>query len=192
MTSGGELIYQLTPQAMFALQSEQEARARVEALAAQLSARPEVEYAQPNWILHPSLTPNDPLFALQWHYRNNGSGSDQSPGGVNLVNAWDTERGDPAVVVASWTPASARGGRHRRLAQPRARLRHDHRSVHGQRRQRARCRCDRSRRCRGRRRMRRNDRRPIRAAAGTAATSPGRSAWSTPTTAPGSPARTGS
>ena len=28
MTSGGELIYQLTPQAMFALQSEQEARAR--------------------------------------------------------------------------------------------------------------------------------------------------------------------
>ena len=100
MTSGGELIYQLTPQAMFALQSEQEARARVEALAAQLSARPEVEYAQPNWILHPSLTPNDPLFALQWHYRNNGSGSDQSPGGVNLVNAWDTERGDPAVVVA--------------------------------------------------------------------------------------------
>ena len=26
---------------------------RVEALAAQLSARPEVEYAQPNWILHP-------------------------------------------------------------------------------------------------------------------------------------------
>ena len=105
MTSGGELIYQLTPQAMFALQSEQEARARVEALAAQLSARPEVEYAQPNWILHPSLTPNDPLFALQWHYRNNGSGGDQSPGGVNLVNAWDTERGDPPSWWRCWTPA---------------------------------------------------------------------------------------
>lgn len=100
MTSGGELIYQLTPQAMFALQSEEEAVARVEALAARLSARPDVEYAQPNWILYPSLTPNDPLFPLQWHYRNNGSGSDQSPGGVNLVNAWDTERGEASVGVA--------------------------------------------------------------------------------------------
>lgn len=100
VTSGGELIYQLTPQAMFALQSEEAAVARVEEVAAQLSARPEVEYAQPNWILHPSLTPNDPLFPLQWHYRNNGSGSDQSPGGINLVNAWDTERGQAAVVVA--------------------------------------------------------------------------------------------
>lgn len=100
VTSGGELIYQLTPQAMFALQSEEAAMARAEELAEQLSARPEVEYAQPNWILYPSLTPNDPLFPLQWHYRNNGSGSDQSPGGINLVNAWDTERGDAAIVVA--------------------------------------------------------------------------------------------
>jgi serine protease len=99
-TSGGELIYQLTPQAMFALQSQEEAVARVEALAARLSARPDVEYAQPNWILYPSLTPNDPLFPLQWHYRNHGTGSDQSPGGINLVGAWDTERGDAAVIVA--------------------------------------------------------------------------------------------
>jgi serine protease len=100
MTSGGEMIYQLTPQAMFALQSAEDAMARVEELAAQLSARPEVEYAQPNWILHPSLTPNDSLFPLQWHYRNNGSGSDESPGGINLVDAWDTERGQAAVAVA--------------------------------------------------------------------------------------------
>ena len=74
--------------------------ARVEELAAQLSARPEVEYAQPNWILRPSLTPNDPLYPLQWHYRNNGSGSDQSPGGINLPNAWDSIVGDASVVVA--------------------------------------------------------------------------------------------
>jgi serine protease len=61
VTSGGELIFQLTPQAMFALRSEEAAMARMADLAAQLSARPEVEYAQPNWILRPSLTPNDPL-----------------------------------------------------------------------------------------------------------------------------------
>jgi serine protease len=100
VTSGGELVFQLTPQAMFALQSEAAAMARVQDLAAQLSARPEVEYAQPNWILRPSLTPNDPLYPLQWHYRNNGSGSDQSPGGINLPNAWDSGQGDAAVVVA--------------------------------------------------------------------------------------------
>jgi serine protease len=100
VTSGGELVFQLTPQAMFALRSEEAAMARMGDLAAQLSARPEVEYAQPNWILRPSLTPNDPLYPLQWHYRNNGSGSEQSPGGINLPNAWDTVVGDAAVVVA--------------------------------------------------------------------------------------------
>jgi serine protease len=100
VTSGGELVFQLTPQAMLGLQSEAAVMARAEDLAAQLSARPEVEYAQPNWILRPSLTPNDPLFPLQWHYRNNGSGSDQSPGGINLPNAWDSGQGDAAVVVA--------------------------------------------------------------------------------------------
>lgn len=100
VTSGGELVYQLTPQAMFALESEEAAMARTQEIAAQLSARPDVEYAQPNWILRPSLTPNDPLFPLQWHYHNNGSGSGESPGGINLVDAWDTQRGDAAVVVA--------------------------------------------------------------------------------------------
>lgn len=100
VTSGGELIYQLTPQAMFALESEEAAMARAQEIAQQLSARPDVEYAQPNWILRPSLTPNDPLFPLQWHYHNNGGGSGESPGGINLVDAWDSGSGDAAVVVA--------------------------------------------------------------------------------------------
>ena len=100
VTSGGELVYQMTPEAMFELRSEEAAMARMADLAAQLSARPEVEYAQPNWILRPSLTPNDTLYPLQWHYRNNGSGSDQSPGGINLPNAWDSLVGDASVVVA--------------------------------------------------------------------------------------------
>ena len=30
----------------------------------------------------------------------NGTGPDQSPGGINLPKAWDTTRGDPSVVVA--------------------------------------------------------------------------------------------
>ena len=155
VTSGGELVYQLTPEAMFALRSEEAAMARMADLAAQLSARPEVEYAQPNWILRPSLTPNDPLYPLQWHYRNNGSGSDQSPGGINLPNAWDTPRGRCfGRGGGAGYRHPARAGRHRGLAQPRSRLRHDHRCLHRQRRRWARQRSDRSGRCRGRRRMR--------------------------------------
>ena len=100
-TSGGELIYKFSPNTMFALRSAQEAQQRVLAVAKELNARPDVEYAQPNWILHPmDTTPNDPGYPLQWHYRNNGSGSDESPGGINLPKAWDNSTGSASVAVA--------------------------------------------------------------------------------------------
>jgi serine protease len=66
----------------------------------QLSARPDVEYAQPAWILRRVATPGDPRYGEQWHYFNNGSGAGESPGGINLPKAWDTGTGNPAVVVA--------------------------------------------------------------------------------------------
>ncbi|MEM8616191.1 MAG: S8 family peptidase [Pseudomonadota bacterium] len=34
------------------------------------------------------ITPNDPLFGMQWHYRNQGEGEDQSPGGAGFVDFW--------------------------------------------------------------------------------------------------------
>ena len=99
--SGGELIYQFSPAMMFSLRSAQEARERVLAIARDLSARPDVEYAQPNWILrHLDTTPNDPGYPFQWHYWNNGSGPDESPGGINLPRAWDNGTGTNAVAVA--------------------------------------------------------------------------------------------
>ena len=100
-TSGGELIYQFTTARMFALQSEEEAQQAVEAIVSELNARDDVEYAQPNWIMYPlDTTPNDPGYALQWHYFNNGNGANESPGGINLPRAWDVTTGSSAVTVA--------------------------------------------------------------------------------------------
>ena len=73
---------------------------RVARTVAQLNARDDIEYAQPNWIVYPSATPADPGYASQWHYWLNGTGAGQSPGGINLPKAWDTTQGNPSVVVA--------------------------------------------------------------------------------------------
>jgi len=54
-------------------------------------ARPEVEYAEPNYILRTDGIPNDPLYTdrQQWYYD-----LIQAPAG------WDIETGEPSVVVA--------------------------------------------------------------------------------------------
>jgi len=56
---------------------------------AELQADPNVHYAQPNYWLRPLLTPNDPGYALQWHYP-----------AINLPQAWDITTGSSNVVVA--------------------------------------------------------------------------------------------
>ncbi|MEM7638331.1 MAG: S8 family peptidase [Pseudomonadota bacterium] len=75
----------------------------------------EFEYVEKDWfyehqmIRRPSLddqpitiTPNDPLFDLQWHYKSQGTESGQSAGGAGFVDFW-TDRdnqGSSEVVVA--------------------------------------------------------------------------------------------
>lgn len=99
-TSGGEVIYKILPSISTTLAPAQ-ARARTLAVARELSARPDVEYAQPNYILRiADTTPNDPRFPEQWHYFNNGTGTGASPGGISLPRAWDTNTGSTSVVVA--------------------------------------------------------------------------------------------
>ncbi|MEN0002126.1 MAG: S8 family peptidase [Pseudomonadota bacterium] len=48
------------------------------------------------------ITPNDPLFDLQWHLRSQGSDAGESEGGAGFVDFWTTEgtQGSPDVVVA--------------------------------------------------------------------------------------------
>lgn len=54
-----------------------------------LNARPDVLYAQPNYISKALNVPNDALYAAQWHYP-----------ALNLPQAWDLTTGSSDTVVA--------------------------------------------------------------------------------------------
>ena len=75
----------------------------------------EFEYVEKDWmyehqmIRRPNLTnqpvtitPNDPLFGLQWHYKSQGTEAGQSPGGAGFVDFWTDQenQGSSEVVVA--------------------------------------------------------------------------------------------
>ena len=57
------------------------------------SKNPNVEFAQPNSICQAVWTPDDPLYALQWHLDN------AEYGGINMENAWDISTGEGIVVA---------------------------------------------------------------------------------------------
>ena len=98
-TSGGEVIYKVADEPAIA-RSIQDVQAQTINSAERIAALDEVEYAQPNYIVRIARTPDDPLYALQWHYFDNGSGAGESPGGVDLPATWDVNLGDAAIVVA--------------------------------------------------------------------------------------------
>lgn len=81
--SGGELLLQVPAQAA------QAGSDPVPALVSSLQARPEVEYAQPNYLYYPQRVPNDTHYYLQWHYPR-----------INLPTAWDLTTGSSSVRVA--------------------------------------------------------------------------------------------
>ncbi|CAH0254090.1 Extracellular basic protease [Massilia sp. Bi118] len=70
-------------------------------LAAELMARdPDVEYAEPDRIMVPLFTPNDPMYTQQWHYYD-------AKGGLNLPAAWDKSTGagiNVAVIDTGYRP----------------------------------------------------------------------------------------
>jgi serine protease len=68
-----------------------ETRARHDTLRAMKAVKrmPGVLRVEPNFAVRASLTPNDTLFADQWHYRL-----------INLPQAWDTAQGSSGVRVA--------------------------------------------------------------------------------------------
>lgn len=49
-----------------------------------------------------TITPNDPLWSLQWHFKDNGDGENQSPGGAGFQDFWSRQgtTGSEQVVVA--------------------------------------------------------------------------------------------
>ena len=69
------------------------AHADVERLARDIMATdPAVEYAEPDRILKPMLTPTDTQYGQQWQYF-------ESIGGLNLPAAWDKATGTGVVVA---------------------------------------------------------------------------------------------
>ncbi len=52
---------------------------------------PAVEYAEPDRMMHATLTPNDPDYNQQWHYF-------ESTAGINAPAAWDKSTGSGVVV----------------------------------------------------------------------------------------------
>ncbi|HEU0291504.1 MAG TPA: S8 family serine peptidase, partial [Anaerolineales bacterium] len=66
--------------------------AEVEDIARAIAALPEVEYAEPDYMMFPALTPTDPQYGSQWHYFESY--------GINLPTAWDFTLGSSNVWVA--------------------------------------------------------------------------------------------
>ena len=71
---------------------ERRSLTEVAAIADRLAKLPEIEYAEPDRILRPQLTPNDPQYANQWHYF--------GAYGIDAPAAWDITTGSTDIVVA--------------------------------------------------------------------------------------------
>ena len=66
------------------------AEADPEAVAADLRARPDVEYAQPRYLNHTMLRPNDPLYANQWAFP-----------ALDMERAWDIQPGASSSIIVA-------------------------------------------------------------------------------------------
>jgi len=68
--------------------------AQMKSLAKDLSMQSNIEYAEPDYIMKPLIVPNDTDYdTYHWHYQN-------TPGGANLEEAWDSTTGDLSDVIA--------------------------------------------------------------------------------------------
>jgi serine protease len=70
--------------------------AEVEAIAAKLNTDQTVLYAEPDAVMRPMDTPNDPEYINQWHYQEVSGGNY----GANLPGAWDITHGSSSLVIA--------------------------------------------------------------------------------------------
>jgi subtilisin family serine protease len=65
---------------------------------------PNVEYAEPNYIVHSTATPNDASFSTLWGLHNTGQTVNGTPGtadsDIDAPEAWDSVTGSSNVVIA--------------------------------------------------------------------------------------------
>jgi subtilisin family serine protease len=73
-------------------------------LISELSARTDVEYVEPNYVVRAIAIPNDPGFGELWGLQNTGQTIQGSPGNpgadISAVPAWDVSTGSSTNVVA--------------------------------------------------------------------------------------------
>jgi subtilisin family serine protease len=62
--------------------------------------RPDVLYAEPNYVIEHLGVPNDPSFPTQWNLRNTGQNGGTPGADIKAVQAWDKTTGSSNVVVA--------------------------------------------------------------------------------------------
>lgn len=58
-----------------------------------------VEFAEPNYYVYASVTPDDTNFALQWHLNNTGQTGGTSGADIKAPSAWDLNQGSTGVVI---------------------------------------------------------------------------------------------
>jgi subtilisin family serine protease len=62
---------------------------------------PNVEYAEPNYIIRAAIAPNDPYFRNQWALYNDGSYAGGTSGAdIKAPSAWDISTGSSSIVIA--------------------------------------------------------------------------------------------
>ena len=69
------------------------ALSEVRILAERLEVDPQIDFAEPDYLMKTMVTPNDPYYSQQWHYFNSTSG-------INLPAAWSITTGSSDVIVA--------------------------------------------------------------------------------------------
>jgi subtilisin family serine protease len=63
------------------------------------SSDPNVLYAEPNYIYHTSLTPNDPDFNLQYALHNTGQTNGTIDADIDAPEAWNIETGNENIII---------------------------------------------------------------------------------------------
>jgi thermitase len=63
-------------------------------------ASPDIEYAEPDFLLQPTATPNDPYYSKLYGLNNTGQTNGTPDADVDAKEAWATTTGAPGTVVA--------------------------------------------------------------------------------------------
>ena len=74
-------------------------RADIPAIVKAVSAWPDVEYAEPDYLLYAAVRPNDTYFNNLWGLENTGQFSGTPDADIDATEAWDTFTGDASLVV---------------------------------------------------------------------------------------------